>query len=117
MEVLFVDIDRFKIVNDTFGHAIGDDLLKVIAKRLSDSIESNDTVCRNSSDEFIILLEDVEKENIVKVSQKIITQFSAPFYIKDRMAFVSPNIGFSQYPLDGMEEDILVRELIRLCMR
>ena len=108
MAVLFVDIDRFKIVNDTFGHARGDDLLKAIAKRLSDSIESNGTVCRNSGDEFIILLEDVEKENTVEVSQKIIKQFSAPFYIKDRMTFVSPSIGISQYPLDGTEEDILV---------
>jgi len=92
--VLFLDVDRFKIVNDSFGHAIGDRLLIAIAQRLENSLRSADTVARLGGDEFAILLEDIENINdACRAADRILSELSLPFTIDAYEAFTNASIG------------------------
>lgn len=108
--VLFLDIDRFKTVNDTLGHAMGDLLLKQVARRLADSLRAGDTVGRLSGDEFGIILGDLRTPaDVHNVAQKIIQVFSAPFPLDGHELRVTASIGISMYPADGDDRDTLIR--------
>lgn len=101
MAVLFIDCDRFKPINDTLGHMVGDALLKSIASRLEENVRSSDTVCRVSGDEFAIVLEEVEHITTVnRVAQNILTSISAPHYLEGHKVFTTVSIGITVYPLD-----------------
>src|SRR5947209_17196989 len=83
--VLYLDLDRFKIINDSLGHTIGDQLLVGIADRLKDNLRPGDTVARLGGDEFVILIEDITEETeAVQVAERIQQQLSAPFALSGR---------------------------------
>ncbi|OIJ11828.1 hypothetical protein BKP37_15440 [Anaerobacillus alkalilacustris] len=110
LAIMYLDIDHFKQINDTFGHAAGDHLLVEIAKILTESVRINDVVCRHGGDEFIILLENVRHEEIKIIAKRIIKELSAPITIlNDHKAYISPSIGISLYPIDGEDEETLIK--------
>ncbi|HJV18032.1 MAG TPA: EAL domain-containing protein [Bacillales bacterium] len=107
--VLFIDLDRFKIINDTKGHSIGDLVLQKVASRLQNAIQMEGIVSRQGGDEFIIFIEDTDKEKAATMAQQIIDEFSKPFECNDYEFFVTPSMGISLYPVDGNDEVTLIK--------
>ncbi|WP_413303191.1 EAL domain-containing protein [Bacillus sp. 1P10SD] len=109
LAVLFLDLDRFKIINDTKGHNTGDIVLQRVADRLAMSVKKEGMVSRQGGDEFIILLEDTDKESAALVAQRILYEFSKPIEVNKQEFFVTPSIGISLYPSDGLDEETLIK--------
>ena len=109
LAVLFLDLDRFKIINDTKGHTVGDSILQMVANRLADTVSNEGIVSRQGGDEFIILLDDTDKENATHVAQKILSEFSKPLEVNEQEFFVTPSIGISLYPVDGIDVETLIK--------
>lgn len=109
LAVLFLDLDRFKIINDTKGHTTGDLLLQKVAKRLEETIQNDGMVSRQGGDEFIILLEDTDKEKMTRVAQRLLDEFSNPITINHQEYFVTTSIGISIFPTDGEDEETLIQ--------
>ena len=108
--LMFLDLDRFKGVNDTLGHAVGDAMLRQAAERLNDCLRENDTVARLGGDEFVIILSDYKEEtNLPHVADKILKALSRPFDLGVREVFSSTSIGIAIYPDDGDEATDLLR--------
>ncbi|MBO1513928.1 PAS domain S-box protein [Metabacillus bambusae] len=107
--VLFIDLDRFKVINDTLGHTIGDQLLKEVAERLKCSVNENDMVFRQGGDEFIVILENVDRDHAAKIAERMIEVLSKPTKINEYDIFTSPSIGISLYPDDGETGEILIK--------
>lgn len=108
--VIFLDLDRFKHVNDSFGHTLGDSLLQQAARRLGQCIRADDTVARIGGDEFTLLLEDVAGEEAASiVAEKVVEAFAAPFRIDQHEIYVSPSLGVALYPGCGEDADTLLR--------
>jgi diguanylate cyclase (GGDEF)-like protein len=109
MVILFIDLDNFKIVNDTLGHALGDELLKEAASRLQSSTRECDFVARISGDEFSVLIQNMDKiSNVISIIERILNAFGKPFCIGNSSINMSASIGASIYPDDGiLEEDLL----------
>ncbi|ESP94990.1 putative bifunctional diguanylate cyclase/phosphodiesterase [Pseudoalteromonas luteoviolacea] len=100
--IIFLDLDRFKIINDTLGHDTGDKLLQLVATRLSEGIRELDTVARLGGDEFVILLENLEhKEHAAHVAEKIVSVFESAFDIDGHQLFVTGSLGIATYPENG----------------
>lgn len=109
MALLYLDLDDFKLINDHYGHAVGDDLLKMVAARLSHCVRDPDTVCRLGGDEFVILLQQFEqKEDIVKVSERVLDAISSRFVIQHHDIFITCSMGASYYPHDGSDGNELL---------
>lgn len=109
LALLFLDIDRFKDYNDTFGHGFGDELIKLVAARLQSVIRESDTVARQGGDEFIMLLTDLkEQDDATEVAAKLLDSFSVPFVIDDRMLHVTASIGASIFPNDAQDASTLL---------
>jgi diguanylate cyclase (GGDEF)-like protein/PAS domain S-box-containing protein len=110
LAILFLDLDRFKTINDTLGHRAGDELLKAAAQRLTHSLREGDTVARLGGDEFLFLLPGIDDvEDAARCGRKIVDLFDAPFQIGDQELHVTASIGISLYPLDGPDIETLVR--------
>ncbi|MEG4852661.1 EAL domain-containing protein [Microcoleus sp. B5-D4] len=110
LAVMFLDLDRFKKINDTLGHAAGDRLLEGFAGRISDTLRSTDTVARWGGDEFTILLPDINcLEDAVKTAQRILNNLKPPFKLEGQPFHVSSSIGIALYPDDGEEAETLVK--------
>ncbi|MHB8248280.1 MAG: putative bifunctional diguanylate cyclase/phosphodiesterase [Acidithiobacillus sp.] len=110
LAVMFLDLDRFKHINDSLGHAVGDQLLQSVAKRLTAGVRSSDTVCRQGGDEFVILLADVEHaEDAALSAQKLLAALTVPHRIDQREIHVTVSIGISIYPQDGQDADTLIK--------
>jgi diguanylate cyclase (GGDEF)-like protein len=108
--IAMLDLDNFKDVNDTLGHAMGDLFLKAMAERLSAGLREGDTVARLGGDEFVLILPDLETiENVIQVAQKIIDSFCKPFLVDTHQLVVTTSIGIAVYPNDGTDEDILLK--------
>ncbi|MGZ8186727.1 MAG: EAL domain-containing protein [Methylobacter sp.] len=108
--VLFLDLDRFKNINDIHGHDVGDSLLKEVAKRIKSLVRKEDTVSRYSGDEFIVCMEDVsDARNPATLAQKLIDAFESPFYIKQQRLQISVSVGISLFPKDGRDRDTLIK--------
>ncbi|MEH7251538.1 EAL domain-containing protein [Neobacillus niacini] len=107
--VFFLDLDRFKIINDTKGHTVGDIILQKVAGRLENAVQNEGLVSRQGGDEFIILLEDIDKENASQVAKRILNEFSNPFEVNGDEFYVTPSIGISIYPKDGRDEEALIK--------
>ncbi|HET6419720.1 MAG TPA: EAL domain-containing protein [Geobacteraceae bacterium] len=108
--VLSIDIDRFKWINDTMGHAAGDMALQVVAGRLQSRLRASDTVSRPGSDEFVVILSAVKHEqDIAHATQDIINVLSMPMELEGREIFVTASIGIAIFPLDGRNADDLLR--------
>ncbi len=109
--VLFIDLDRFKCVNDSFGHAIGDLLLQEVASRLSNCIRKSDTLARVGGDEFTMILSDIQDaKDTIKVANLILKQINQPFLLEQNEVFITPSIGISIFPDDGIDIDVLLRK-------
>ena len=110
LAVLFVDLDRFKLINDTLGHEAGDSVLRDAAQRLIDNLRAGDTVARLGGDEFVILLEEVmDPLYIGAVSRKLIEALAAPFTIGGREYCVTASIGVAAFPEDGQDGTTLLK--------
>jgi diguanylate cyclase (GGDEF)-like protein/PAS domain S-box-containing protein len=110
LAVLFVDVDRFKHVNDSLGHAIGDQLLLSVAERLAANVRGSDTVSRQGGDEFVILLSTITRAQDAAVSAvKILTALSMPHQIKEHELQITLSIGIAVYPDDGSDAESLVK--------
>jgi diguanylate cyclase (GGDEF)-like protein/PAS domain S-box-containing protein len=108
--VLFIDLDRFKEVNDTMGHHAGDDLLQTVAQRLGTAIRQSDLVARLGGDEFVILFEEHGgPEEVMIVAQKIISMLERPVLIDWREVAISGSLGIASYPEDGTDLETLVK--------
>ena len=110
LALLFIDLDRFKVVNDTLGHVVGDRLLQEAANRLQASVREVDTVARLGGDEFTIILQDIAKaEDAAMVATKVIDSLGKPFLLDGHEAFIGASIGITIFPADGDSATILLR--------
>jgi diguanylate cyclase (GGDEF)-like protein/PAS domain S-box-containing protein len=108
--VIFLDLDRFKNINDSLGHSLGDLLLKAVADRLSRCLRDHDTVSRFGGDEFVLLLTNVARvEDVAKIAQRITKALTKSFQINEYELFVSASLGISIYPSDGVEGETLLK--------
>lgn len=104
LAVLFIDLDRFKVINDTLGHQAGDMLLQEAARRLKDCLRVSDTVARQGGDEFVVLVEDfTDSQYLTSVARKIMGVLSQPFILLNQELYISASIGISVYPEDGLD--------------
>ncbi len=110
MAFVFLDLDRFKEVNDTFGHEAGDQLLKEVALRIKKSLRKSDTIARIGGDEFNIIIADLARaEGSAEIARKIVESFRAPFLIAGHELHVTASIGLSVYPDDDQDMETLFR--------
>ncbi len=108
--VLFVDLDKFKSVNDLHGHHVGDQLLRTIAQRLRSGVRDSDVVCRLGGDEFVVVLSELGVEHdAALVATKLLTAIAAPSEIEGHTLSISPSIGIGVFPDDGTNADELIR--------
>jgi diguanylate cyclase (GGDEF)-like protein len=109
LAVLFLDIDNFKDINDTLGHAIGDEVLKLAARRIVSSVRETDTVSRLGGDEFLILLTELTQvADAVRIADTVITALGAPSRLGDHVLRLRASIGISIYPDDGEDMQLLI---------
>jgi diguanylate cyclase (GGDEF)-like protein/PAS domain S-box-containing protein len=110
LALLFIDLDRFKTVNDSLGHPVGDRLLKTVAERLVACTRGSDTIARIGGDEFVVLLSDLDQpEDARYVSQKVLDALSEPVTINGHELKVTPSVGICAYPHDGEDVETLMR--------
>lgn len=108
--IMFLDLDNFKMVNDSMGHSAGDQLLKEAAGRLSHILNPKDIVSRIGGDEFIIFIENIEDNNyITQVSKAILDKFHQPFLLNDKEFYITTSVGIAVYPHDGPDAEMLIR--------
>ena len=109
--LLFLDLDRFKYVNDTLGHSLGDNLLQQTADRISLALRQSDTASRFGGDEFAILLCEVtSSKQIEQVLQRLLDRLSSPYMLENHQTFISASIGVAMYPKDGDSVEVLLRK-------
>ncbi len=110
LAVLFLDLDRFKVINDSIGHSVGDELLRQVAERIQEHVREGDTVARLGGDEFTLLVPGITaEEDAAKIARKICEAIHDPFWIDGRELFVTTSVGVSVYPSDGHDAETLVR--------
>lgn len=107
--VMFLDLDRFKMINDTYGHSFGDLLLQKVSTRLTNSVGEEGKIFRYGGDEFIIVLETDKRSKVSETAEKIIFMLASSFNIKGRQMFISTSIGISIYPKDGENVEALIQ--------
>lgn len=110
LALLLVDLDQFKEVNDTLGHAVGDMLLKDAARRISACVRESDTVARLGGDEFTVVLSEIsDSSHVDDVAQKIISKLAEPFHLGSEAVYISASIGITLYPNDATDIDVLIK--------
>lgn len=107
--LLLLDLDRFKMVNDTLGHHIGDNVLKKVSSRLKSTLGKRDEIYRLGGDEFVLVLSDASEEECRIVGDKIINEFTMPFFIAHHQITITPSIGISLYPENGAYYEALLK--------
>lgn len=108
--VLFIDLDKFKVINDTLGHDVGDGLLQEAAARLSSHIRAEDTLARQGGDEFIILLNEIKHaQDAGQIAQKLLATLTQAFHVKGKELHISASIGIAIYPDDGESMEALLK--------
>lgn len=109
--VMFIDLDKFKSVNDTFGHAVGDILLQSVAERLKDCLRESDNVARMGGDEFAVFLADItDPLDVSRTAQRIVNEMSRPFPVNEHELSISASVGISLYPSDGNDMPTLFKK-------
>lgn len=110
LALLCIDLDRFREVNETHGHAVGDELLKLVAQRLVEAVRSSDSVARIAADEFMVLLPEIDDaDHVSLVAGKIAKALEEPFVLGALALRVGTNIGIARYPADGLDMPALAR--------
>ncbi|MNY28340.1 Cyclic di-GMP phosphodiesterase Gmr [compost metagenome] len=110
LAVLYLDMDNFKHINDTFGHTTGDHLLREVAHRLRQCVRESDTVGRLGGDEFAILLDSIgRQEDATVVAEKILASLSAPYLLEGKTLISAPSLGIAVYPEHGQSDLHLIR--------
>ncbi|MBW4645481.1 MAG: EAL domain-containing protein [Goleter apudmare HA4340-LM2] len=110
LAVCFLDLDRFKTINDTLGHAIGDQLLQSVAQRLTKCLRVDDTLARWGGDEFTLLLPDInDAKNVAEIQEQILTAFKPVFDIENHHLHISVSIGIALYPMHGEDAETLIK--------
>ncbi|PWC76223.1 EAL domain-containing protein [Azospirillum sp. TSH64] len=108
--VLFIDLDRFKVINDSLGHSFGDEVLRSVARRLQAGLRESDTVGRLGGDEFLIVVRRVtEPKDAARVAEKVVAHLASPFAVGGQNFVVTPSIGISLYPDDADDPEGLIR--------
>ena len=108
--ILFIDLDRFKVINDTLGHQVGDKLLMQVSSRLRDVMRESDTVARLGGDEFLVMMDSLrDVEDASRVAKKIVSTLQAEFVIDGKDIFIGASVGISVYPGDGDDVDNLIK--------
>jgi len=108
--VAFLDLDKFKLINDALGHDVGDKLLKEVAARLSASVRATDTVSRQGGDEFVLLLAGLQEvHDITQVAIKLIAKLNEPYHLDGHRLSITPSVGISIYPTDGATAAELIK--------
>lgn len=111
MAIIFIDLDRFKSINDLYGHDVGDQVLRTIAERLQGAVRASDTVCRQGGDEFVILIPEYQQQaNLVQLANKLLTHIEQPCAILGYHLSLSASIGIATYPEDGQLLDDLIQQ-------
>ena len=109
LAVMFLDLDRFKCVNDTHGHAVGDAVLKEVARRLLGQVREADSVCRNGGDEFLYLLVNPgDRANVERIAGLMLACMAEPIEVGKLQLIVAPSIGIAMFPEDGLTMDALI---------
>jgi len=110
LAVMMLDLDRFKVVNDTFGHTMGDKVLRIASERLEALVRKSDTVARVGGDEFLVLLPKIAHvEDAIKVARKILGVFRKPFVLNDHRIRITTSVGIAVYPNDGDDSEALMK--------
>jgi diguanylate cyclase (GGDEF)-like protein/PAS domain S-box-containing protein len=109
LAIMYIDMDRFKYINDSLGHIIGDRVLQEIAERASGCVREEDFVARVGGDEFNILLENTDRESALVITERLLEVYKKPFYIDTNELFVTACIGICIFPYDGDEAQVLMR--------
>ncbi len=111
LALMMLDLDRFKQVNDIFGHDVGDQLLRAVSKCLVGVVRESDTVARLGGDEFVLILPEIAKtQDAIKIAEKIIAGFQNPFAVCNHTLRVTTSVGIALYPDDGEERDVLMKK-------
>lgn len=109
LAVLFLDCDRFKHINDTLGHAVGDQVLRAVAKRLSACVRESDTVSRHGGDEFLVLLSEVDHpDDAAAIAEKIVSSVAEPMFVTGHELQLTASVGIALYPEDGQDAQSLI---------
>jgi diguanylate cyclase (GGDEF)-like protein len=110
LAVMFIDLDRFKLINDNLGHEAGDMMLQEVSCRLKMRLREGDTVARLGGDEFVMLLEEIASpEDTLSIAQKLVSELAEPLLIAGQHVSVTASIGVSTYPEDSMDAATLLR--------
>ena len=110
LAVMFLDLDRFKSVNDTLGHLVGDELLQLTSQRLRHCLREGDTLARIGGDEFMLLLPHIRtRDNAAYIAEKILAALKAPFHLNSHELYISASIGIAVYPDDGVTHETLIK--------
>ncbi|MGB4497487.1 MAG: EAL domain-containing protein, partial [Methylococcaceae bacterium] len=107
--LMFLDLDHFKEVNDTLGHAAGDQLLIEVSRRLESQVRDKDTVCRFGGDEFVLLLSEINRDDAASKANAILTEILNPYFIQDQILTISTSLGIAIYPEDGSNYSELLK--------
>ncbi len=111
LALCFFDLDRFKSINDSFGHDAGDQVLVCIAERLENAIRSSDTAARLAGDEFVVIIEDLEDRDLIQpIASKILSRINQPINVAQQQIRVTSSLGISLYPLNTLDSDTLLNQ-------
>jgi diguanylate cyclase (GGDEF)-like protein/PAS domain S-box-containing protein len=111
LAVFFIDIDNFKVINDTYGHSIGDKIINLVATRLQKNLRDDDTISRIGGDEFIIVIENINNiKNIEKIASKLLDDFKEPVKLQEYLFDVTISIGISLFPNNGLTTEDLIKQ-------
>ncbi|MFA5400524.1 MAG: sensor domain-containing diguanylate cyclase [Dehalococcoidia bacterium] len=111
LAVMSLDLDKFKTINDTFGHAAGDEVLKAVSAGISKIIRASDTIARVGGDEFVLVMQETDRiKDATTIAQKILDSFRAPLIIESHRVDLSTSIGIAIYPDDGLELETLIKK-------
>ena len=113
--MLFLNLDWFKKINESLGHAVGDALLRAVGHRMKTTVRPDDTVARTGGDEFVIVLEDLDTEDLAaSTASRILRSLDAPFQMNEQELFISSSIGVSLFPKDGEDAESMVEAVIAM---